>query len=183
MQTSETVSITTTGANTTDILTECISDVDEGPDKANILDSQCSGNLTFELADATAEMKLAPAQTSMIGAGNAKRPHTTITRSAGTATRITGKRPAASCDYQDHHHIENYLTENLWALIGSDCTIHQKLASTAEFVVDKLGLHYAEELTYASIVGVIVAAHAKPVNYQIAHDYLNEFKVYAGGTG
>ena len=57
----------------------------------------------------------------------------------------------------------------------------QKLASMAEFVVDKLGLHYAGELTRASIVGVIVAAHAKPVSYQRAHDYLDEFKVYARG--
>ena len=59
--------------------------------------------------------------------------------------------------------------------------MHQKLASIATFVVDELGLHYAGELTHASIVGVIVAAHAKPVSYQRAHDYLNEFNVYAKG--
>ena len=135
--------------------------------------------MTFELADATAEVKLAEAHESMIG--NEERLREAITRSSGAATRITGKRPAASCDYQDHNHIENYLTEALWALIMSDCPMHQKLASMAEFVVDKLGLHYAGEQTFASIVGVVLAAHAKPVSHQRAHDYLNEFNVYAKG--
>ena len=102
----------------------------------------------------------------MIGADNDDGLRKTITRSAGTATRIAGKRYY----YQDHHHIENYLTDTLWALIRSDCPMHQKLASMAEFVVDTLGLHYAGELTHASIVGVIVAAHAKPVSHQRAHD-------------
>ena len=68
----------------------------------------------------------------------------------------------------------------MWALIMSDCPMRQKLAAMAKFVVDTLGLHYAREQTHASIVGVIVAAHAKPVTYKVAHDYLNEFKVYAG---
>ena len=70
MQTSQTVSITRTVASTDDIMTECISDVDEGLDTTNILDSQCSGDLTFELADATAEVKLAREHESMIGADN-----------------------------------------------------------------------------------------------------------------
>ena len=102
----------------------------------------------------------------MIGADSDERLRKTITRSAGTATRVAGKR----YDYQDHHHIENYLTDTMWALIRSDAPMHQKLASIAKFVVDGLGLHYAGELTHASIVGVIVAAHAKPVSYQRAHD-------------
>ena len=76
--------------------------------------------------------------------------------------------------YQDHHHIEDYLTDTVWALIRSDCPMRQKLAAMAKFVVDTLGRHYAREQTHASIVGVIVAAHAKPVSYQRAHDYLNE---------
>jgi len=82
---------------------------------------------TFDLADATSAKKLVRAHTSMIGADNEERLRKTITRSSGTATRY---------DYQGHHHIENYLTETLWALIRCDCPMHQKLAAMAKFVVD-----------------------------------------------
>ena len=147
MPTSKTASITKTLAETIDFLTECISDTDGGLGKTQILDSHCSnlieiiGNLIFELKDATAAKKLVRAHKSMIGADIDEGLRKATARSSGTTTRIKDKQPAASCDSQDHHHIENYLTEPFWALIRSDCPMHQKLAAMAKFVVDRLGLH------------------------------------------
>ena len=54
--------------------------------------------------------------------------------------------------------------------------MHEKLLAIAKFVVGNLGLHYPRELTSASIVGVAIAAHGKPVTYQQAHKYHEMFK-------
>ena len=53
-----------------------------------------------------------------------------------------------------------------------------KLKLVADFLVNTIGLHYPRELTSASIIGVVFAAHVKPLTYHQAHDYLEDFKGY-----
>ena len=54
--------------------------------------------------------------------------------------------------------------------------MHEKLLAVAKFVVDTLGLHYPRELTSASIVGVVIAAHGKAITYQQGRKYHELFK-------
>ena len=64
------------------------------------------------------------------------------------------------------------------AVLTSDIQINDKLVSVAGFVIDRLGLHYFAEMTSASIVGVVLAAHGKTMTYRDAHDHLGTFGVF-----
>ena len=82
----------------------------------------------------------------------------------------------AAMTIQEHHYIENYLTAGLWAMIQGDNRLKDKLAAVVAFVIDCLGLHKPSEKTAVSIVGVVLAAHGKPMSFHAAHDHLRTFK-------
>ena len=73
---------------------------------------------------------------------------------------------------QEHMFFENYMTEALWAVIRSDCTLMtDKIRMLAEFAVDDIGLHYPTETTVASIIGILFAAHGRQLSFREANDY------------
>ena len=76
--------------------------------------------------------------------------------------RLTTKRQATIIESQEHLHIENYFTLSVWSMLRSSASMMSKLASVASFVVDTLGLHYPNESSIASIIGVVFAAQANP---------------------
>ena len=84
---------------------------------------------------------------------------------------------------QEHLYIENYLTAGLWAMIEGDNQINDKLAAVAVFVIDRLGLHKFSEKAAASIVGVILAAHGKPMSFHDAHDHPRTLKSASKNVG
>ena len=49
----------------------------------------------------------------------------------------------------------------MWMLQTADRPLREKLAAVAGFIVNTLGLHYPRELTIASIISVVFAAHGK----------------------
>ena len=120
----------------------------------------------------------------MMGTGSAMQTRKgayAIPRSSCTAAkrvRLTTKRQATTNESQDHLRIENYFTESMWSMLRSSAEMRRKLASVANFVVGTLGLLYPNGSTIASIVGVIVGAHAQPMTYQEARDYRAEFAGY-----
>ena len=61
-------------------------------------------------------------------------------------------------------------------MIQGDNQLKDKLAAVAVFVIDRLGLHKPSEKTAVSIVGVVLAAHGKPMSFHAAHDHLRTFK-------
>ena len=91
-------------------------------------------------------------------------------------TIVGEQSQATTVPLQEYHDIENYFTAGLSAVLTSDIQINDKLVSVAVFVIDRLGLHYFAEMTSASIVGVVLAAHGKPMAYHEAHDHLRTFK-------
>ena len=64
------------------------------------------------------------------------------------------QKPTHEPELQEHMHIEEYFTDTMWGFLRSSMTIISKLQMAAEFCVDTLGLHFPDEMTYASIVGV-----------------------------
>ena len=89
---------------------------------------------------------------------------------AGTNTR------AIVDDCQYHLHIENYMTEAMWTMLASPLSFDTKLASMAEFIVDIVGVHFPKEVTYTSILGVIIAANGERMSFRAAHRHLQAFK-------
>ena len=103
----------------------------------------------------------------MLGASNAEKIRSSISRLSDTGMRqATSKRAACMRESQELNNFEDYLTEAMWTLLRSEHTITTKLISAAEFIVDTLGLHYPTDMTMASIVGTIVAAHGKQMSFQ-----------------
>ena len=174
--------LTGTVLNTINYLNEMLHGVEDGPAKTGMIDDNCRnlikmiGGLTFDLPDATSAMKLARESTPMLSSENVEHIRLAITRSSGTVLKHAGQRGKQVCDPQEHNHIEEYFTEPLWTLLRSDIQLCTKLTTVAEFIVDTLGLHYPKELTCASIVGVILAAHGKSMAYQKANENLWSFK-------
>ena len=91
-------------------------------------------------------------------------------------TIVGEQSQATTVSLQEHHYIENYFTAGLWGMLGGEAQINDKLVAVAVFVIDRLGLHYFAEKTAVSIVGVVLAAHGKPMTYHEAHDHLRTFK-------
>ena len=95
-----------------------------------------------------------------------------------TRTIVGGQSQATTVPLQEHHYIENYFIAGLWAMLVGDNQINDKLAAVAVFVIDRLGLHYFKDKTAVSIVGVLLAAHGKPMTYRDAHDHLGTFEMF-----
>ena len=104
-----------------------------------------------------------------------------IHRSSCTAAqrfRLGTKQQATTNELQDHLHIENYFTASMWSMIRSSAEMMKKLKTVARFAVGTLGLHYPNDSSIASIIGVVFAAHGQPMSNEKARGYRAEFAGY-----
>ena len=127
--------------------------------------------------DAAHAIKKAAKHAAMLGAENATKLRRLYYRSSGTGMKYAGTKTRAIVDdCQDHLHIENYMTKAMWTMLASTLSFDTKLASMAEFIVDNLGVHFPKEVTYTSILGVIIAANGERMSFRAAHKHLQAFK-------
>ena len=176
--------ITKTIIDTLEFLKESLVNVENGKEKTDMVNSHC-GNLVkligsqhLKLDDATSALKEVREQVKLLGEDNVSLIRNAISRSSHPSSnqRVSKKTAKISYDSQDHYYIENYFTETIWEMLKSDRQIREKLLEVSEFVVNTVGLHYPRELTVASILGVVFAAHGKHLSYQQARDHLLDFK-------
>ena len=154
--------LTDTIANTINYLDEMLHGAADGPAKSSMIDDHCATltktivGLKFDLLDATSALKLTRGHSTMLGAENVERLRLAISRSSEVVLKHSSKREIMVPDYQEHNHIEEYLTEAMWTMLKSDQQFETKMSAMAEFIVDTVGVHYPRELSYTSIVGVII---------------------------
>ena len=115
-----------TVVETIDFLEEALIDIPECKDRDDMVSSHCInlvkliGNLDFDMADATAAMKIVREKKDFLGSSNVDRLRTAICRSSETAVKPKPTNQTAQMDYQEHNFIEFYVTEAMWSIMQSD---------------------------------------------------------------
>ena len=155
-----------------------LSDVDEGTEKREMIDSHVTKpvativDMPIDLPDSTEALGFVRQCGEMLGVENVLKLKTALSRSAAPQNRRVRTKRTAMPDIQQHLYIEDYLPGSLWTFLRESTTIANKMVSMAEFCCHTLGLHFPNERTCVSIVGLILAAHAQKSDVSKAHDYL-----------
>ena len=167
---------------TINYLDEILADAEDSAEKTNTIADHITtliksiANEQSDLPDATQALKIVRENATMLGQDNIDRLRNAIARSTDKGLKSAGKRKQSQPDVQEHSYIQNYLTDSMWTMLKSDQQFETKMSAMAEFLVDTVGVHYPRELSYTSIVGVIIAAHGKGMSFGTANKHLWAFK-------
>ena len=167
---------------TVEVLEKILDGAEEGNARSSAIADRCNNliklisGMTFDRPDAIAGLEIVSKYQRMLGDENAACLQAAISQMSNTLLTQANETPTHVPRLQEHMHIEEYFTDTMWGFLRSSKPISSKLIKVAEFVVDILGLHFPDEMTYASIAGVIIAAHGKPLSFATADDILKEFK-------
>ena len=77
---------------------------------------------------------------------------------------------------QTHHHLKEYLTEELWTTILSHSPMSQKLDACGKYFVQKLLLRHPSETTRRDMVSLVIAACNMEPTPDEAHGWVDTFK-------
>ena len=155
-----------------------LSDVDEGTEKREMIDSHVTNlvgvitDMPVDLPDSTEALGVVREYEAMLGPENVLKLKTAMSRSAAPQKKRLRTKTTAMPVIQQHLYIEDYLPDSLWTFLRASTTIGSKIIHMAQFCCQTLGLHFPNERTYPSIVGVILAAHQQNMDFSKAHDYL-----------